>query len=460
MTPLLASGGTALSISPEVAAPIILILVLAEGFFSGSELALVSADRAAIRAAKEGGGRTGKMLANFLEEPERILTTTLIGTNVCTVSASTVFGLALANYLGEGSTANSGLLTVLCLSPIILLFGEFIPKSIFRRYSSQLAPLVIHPISWLSYGFFPLVWATRLITLGTLRALNIRGEGAMAVSRDELRLLLERGEDSANPVEHDEEIEADEMKMIQRIFDFPEITAKEVMVPLIDVTALAESSSLEEAAERFVETGFSRLPVFRERVDNIIGVLHAMDVLQASAFVERYTVRGRAAIVAKLMRPVTFVPPNHKVEELIETLQRQRHSLAVVVDEWGGAEGVITVEDILEEILGEIEDEHDEAAAEIRQRGEREYLVAARCEVDRINEELGDVIPDGDYETVAGFLIAEMGRIPDRGDTVETEGALLTVIRANERVVEEVQLLLRERTEEQAPGGSEGQAHH
>ena len=182
MTPLLASGGTALSISPEVAAPIILVLVLAEGFFSGSELALVSADRAAIRAAKEGGGRTGKMLASFLEEPERILTTTLIGTNVCTVSASTVFGLVLANYLGEAQLPTVDF-TVLCLSSIILLFGEFIRSRSFRRYSSQLAPLVIHPISWLSYGFFPLVWTTRLITLGTLRALNVQGKGDGCKSR-------------------------------------------------------------------------------------------------------------------------------------------------------------------------------------------------------------------------------------------------------------------------------------
>ena len=444
MTPF-ALPATSLALAPEVSLAVIACLVLAEGFFSGSELALVSADRAAIRAAKEEGGRTGRLLGGFLEEPERILTTTLIGNNLCVVSSTTVFGLMLADILskGSGSVHNTQLLTVLFLSPVLVLFGELVPKSIFRRYSARLAPIVIHPLTWLSYGLFPMISATRFLSLGILRLLGAPDDGAMAVSRDELLLLLKRGEGSKPNGEDEGEIEEEELKMIRRIFDFPEVTAKEVMVPLIDVSAVKESVSLEEAARLFVETGFSRLPVFKERVDNIVGVLHAMDALQAFSFIQRYSVRGKAAMVSRLMRPVSYVPPNQKVEQLLESLQRQRHSLAVVVDEWGGAEGVITVEDILEEILGEIEDEHDAANADIKQRGEQEYLVAARTEVDHLNETLGDIIPPGDYETVAGFLIAELGRIPDSGEVIETDGSVLTVVKASERVVEEVQILLK-----------------
>jgi CBS domain containing-hemolysin-like protein len=165
-------------------------------------------------------------------------------------------------------------------------------------------------------------------------------------------------------------------------------------------------------------------------------------------------------MVSRLMRPVSYVPPNQKVEQLLESLQRQRHSLAVVVDEWGGAEGVITVEDILEEILGEIEDEHDAANADIKQRGEQEYLVAARTEVDHLNETLGDIIPPGDYETVAGFLIAELGRIPDSGEVIETDGSVLTVVKASERVVEEVQILLKSSGDEAAEESQTEQGSH
>lgn len=447
MTPLpLATTVSSIALPLEFGLPIIAVLVLAEGFFSGSELALISADRVAIRAAKEDGGRTAHLLAGFLEAPERILTTTLIGTNLCVVSATTIFGLMLATLLAgpESSSAhNTELLTVVFLSPILLLFGELIPKSLFRRYSARIAPLVIHPLTWLSYALFPLVAATSFISTRILRLVGSGDDDPMAVSRDELRLLLERGEGEPDADEGTEGIEEEELKMIRRIFDFPAVTAKEVMVPLIDVSALEDSATLEEASERFIESGFSRLPVFGERVDNIVGVLHAMDVLQAFSSMQGYTVPGKTPLVARLMRPVSYVPPNQKVEQLLESLQHQRHSLAVVVDEWGGAEGVITVEDILEEILGEIEDEHDASSSDIRPCGDREYLVSGRTEVDRFVEVLGDTIPAGHYETVAGFLIGQLGRIPAMGEVVECPNAVFTIVRATDRAVEEVHVQLR-----------------
>jgi len=413
-------------VTPVVAIPIILLLLLLEGFFSGSELALVSADKVEIRARRATGGRTIRMLARFLEDPERILTTTLIGTNACTVSSTTVFGLMLAQSLGEAGEGRTGLLTVLLLWPVMLVFAEMVPKSVYRRYSDRLAPVVIHPLTWLSYLLYPLVRLVRGLTRSLLALLGAQDRGMMAVSRDELRLLLDQGEG--------EEIEQEERLMIRRIFDFPETTAKEVMVPLIDISAIDETAPLAEAAALFVETGHSRLPVFHERVDDIVGVLEAMDVL---GHTERETP------VSELKRPVTYVPPTQRVEQLMNTLQRHRLGLAIVVDEYGGAEGMITVEDILEEIVGEIEDEHDEKEQEILRRSEKEYLVSARAEVDRLNEELELEIPEGDYETLAGFLLERFGRIPRQGDTVETERAVLTVMTASLRVIEEVRIVLR-----------------
>jgi CBS domain containing-hemolysin-like protein len=409
----------------ELALPLIVLLLLLEAFFSGSEIALVSVDKLDIRARRAEGGRSVRMLARFLEEPERILTTTLIGTNVCVVSNATVLGLALVDVLGSGVPENvSHLATVAILSPLVLLFGELVPKSVAHRYSRVLAPVVIHPLTWLSYAFFPMVLLVRGMTAGLLRLLG--EETGVAVSRDELRLILDLGEG--------EEIEEEERKIISRIFDFPEVTAKEVMVPLIDIKGIEEGATLDDAARIFAQSGHTRLPIFHERVDDIVGVLHAMDVLCAE---------DRDQLVSGLKRPLTYVPPTQKVESLMEELQQNRHGIAIVVDEYGGAEGMITVEDILEEIVGEIEDEFDDPGREIRKRGEREYLVSARTEVDRLNEELAVRIPEGDYETLAGFLLERFGRIPVRGDSAETDAALFRVVSASDRVIEEIQVLLK-----------------
>lgn len=402
---------------------IIAVCALLEGFFSGSEIALVSADKVMVRTKRDAGATSGKLLGRFLEEPEPILTTTLIGTNVCTVTSATVFALMLKQHWNlEGA-----LYTVLFVTPIQLLFGELVPKSLYRRYSTQVAPVVIFPLTWLSKLFMPLVWVVQKLMRGLLDALGAEEENTLSVSRDELRLLLDRSEAA--------DVQEDERDMIHRIFDFPEVTVREAMKPLIEISAIDETESLQSALEKFVETGFSRLPVFHERIDDIVGVLRATDLLGASDLEQPCKL---------LMRPVPYVPESSKVDELLPRLQRQPPGMAIVVDEYGGAEGLVTVEDILEEIVGEIEDEHDEPSTDIRKRGEREFLVSARTEVDHLNEELDVEIPEGDYETLAGFLLEQIGHIPVAGESTSTDGAVFTVVSASSRAIDEVQILLRE----------------
>lgn len=402
---------------------IVLVCMLLEGFFSGSEIALVSADKVLIRTWKDQGVPAGRLLGNFLQEPEPILTTTLIGTNLSTVTGTTVFALLLKEHLGlEG-----GLYTVLLLSPLLLLFGELVPKSVYRRYSSEIAPVVIRPLTLLSRLLSPLVWVVQTGMAWLLRALGADSEDTLSVSRDELRLLLDRSETK--------DVEQDEREMIHRIFDFPQITVREAMKPLIEIDAIEETESLERALAMFVETGYSRLPVFHERIDDIVGVLRATDLLGVDDLTQPCKL---------LMRPVPYVPESSKVDQLLPRLQRQPPGMAIVVDEYGGAEGLVTVEDILEEIVGEIEDEHDELSIDIRKRGEREFLVSARTEVDHLNEELAVAIPEGDYETLAGFLLEQIGHIPVAGESTSTDAAVFTVISATSRAIDEVQILLRD----------------
>jgi len=412
-----------------------LLCIVLQGFFSGSELALVSADRVSIRAEQESGGRSAMLLGRFLEDPERILTTSLIGTNLCVVSATTLFA-ALIHQVASDSGSQAELLTVVVLGPLVLLFGEFIPKSVFRRYSSKIAPVVIHPLTWLSFGFFPMVALVRQLSSLLMKLLGGDNHSGMAVSRDELRLLLQFDTSSHQVMVDDEEnIEETEREMIHRIFDFPEVIVREVMRPLIDVVGTSEESTVQEAAELFLQSGYSRIPVYHERVDDIIGVLHARDLLGGE-------LDNRS--IEHLVRRVPYVPDTQKVDQLLTSMQRRRQGMAVVVDEYGGAQGLVTVEDILEEIVGEIEDEHDEPAPDIHQRGEFEYLVSARVEVDRLNEQLGLALEEGSYETLAGFLLERFGQIPRTGEQFSTERAVFTIINATSRVVERVKIVLRE----------------
>ncbi len=411
---------------------LIALCLLAQAFFSGSELALVSADRVGIRARRDQGSRRAALLALFLEEPERILTTTLIGTNLCVVSSSTLVAYLLTEKLGR----HEGWLVVVVLAPLVLVLGEIVPKSLARRYADQLAPLLIQPIWAVSLALFPVSLVVRGVTRAAFRLLGAEAEGPSHMTREELRLLLERRESA--------EIAEPEREMVRRIFEFPEVTVGDVMRPLIDVTAIDERVPLTHAVVVFKESGFSRVPVFRERVDNIVGVLHALDVV--------YEV-DQERRVATIMRPVTYVPPTQRVDRLLAELQRQRRGLAIVVDEYGGAEGLVTMEDILEEIVGEIDDEHGVPTAEIKRRGEKEWLVSARTPVERLNEEVGAQIPEGDYETISGYLLARLGRIPRAGEVVETEWAVITVVSGDARVIEDVQIVLKGAGTDVRPAG-------
>jgi CBS domain containing-hemolysin-like protein len=409
--------------SAEVGLFVIFMCVLLEGFFSGSEIALVSADKVTIRALRKQGTLTGDRLGRFLDDPEGILATTLIGTNLAVVTSTTVFALLLREHWGK----ENEFLTVAILSPVLLLFGELIPKSAFRLHATRIAQVVVHPLAVLSTLLRPLIIVVRALTRQLEALVGRDAHATGGVTREELRLLLEHRES--------EEIEPVERDMIDRIFEFGEVTVKEVMRPLIDVVAVERGDALQEAVDKLRESGYSRLPVFAERIDDIVGVLWAMDLL----FLENLD--GEAGDIA---RPVHYVPENQKVTELLTDRRLKRSGLAVVVDEYGGAQGLVTIEDILEEIVGEIEDEHDDPEDDIQQRGEREFRVSARIEVDRLNEALGLEIPEGAgrYETLAGFLLHRFGRIPRIGEVAEVRGAVLTIAGCTSRAIDEVDIVV------------------
>ena len=400
----------------------ILFFLLMEGFFSGSEMAIVNCDKLRIRSQASEGIRGAKLIQEMLERPEWLLGTTLIGTNLAAVTNTILVTLLLIDSLGHEGTFYA----VLIVSPLALFFGEILPKSFFQQKADVLAPLVIYPLWVCSRLFTPLLW---LIT-ALPRVLARKGLAAYETTgglprRDDLRLLLEMPRGGSD-------ILAEERKMVDRLMDLSDSKVHEVMVPLVEVVAVPETASWEHAARCIVEKGHSRMPVFRDRIVHIVGILEHFDLLLPAG--------DRAGGIAPMIRPAFYVPETKPVHELLLYMKKTGDRMAIAVDEYGGATGIITLEDILEEIVGEIDDEYDPSRFLYRKIGPSSYLVDARIEVDQFNERFALDLPEGDYETLGGFLMTRMGRILKEGEVLRLQNMALTVEKASQRRVQTVRL--------------------
>jgi len=324
------------------------LCIVLEALFSGSELALVSADRVKLRHYAEGAGRRGKVILAFLDDPGELITTSLVGTNFCVVLSTVVATLTFLAWFPR----QAELLSLAVMTPLILVFGEIVPKSVFQTYADRIAPTAIYGLWLFRLAVYPVVAVGSYLSRVVLRMLGLEGQRSL-MTREELRLLLKLPSS-----EGADRITADEKRMVARIFGFRSLTADQVMLPLSEVTALPVTCSMDEVAQEIADKQHTRIPLYRERLDQIVGILHAYDVLRA---------RGEEA-PCDLCRPAIFVPESQPAMDTLVRLQREGQGMAVVVDEYGGATGVITIEDILEEVVGEIEDEYDKSESELIKR--------------------------------------------------------------------------------------------
>jgi putative hemolysin len=398
------------------------VCLLFEAFFSGSEIAIVSADRIRVRQRAAAGDRAAALLESFFESPQRILATTLVGTNCAVVTATVVLTLSML------VSGRPEWLAVAILSPTLLTFGEIIPKTLFQQNADRFAARVIGPLWLISRVLTPVWWLVGSVSAVLTRGLGI-GEQRSLVTREELKLLLKAPGAGAPQ----SEITEGERRMIRNIFEFGATTAADVMVPLSEVFALPQHATLADAAREALDKRHSRVPVFKGRVDRVVGILHVFDLLRAGA---------REGTVGELMRAPIFVPEIQSVGDVLRTLQRERQGMAVVVDEYGGTVGVVTIEDILEEIVGEIEDEYDRAEPmPITAEAPGVWRVLARTSIEHINATLRTQLPEGpEYESIAGLVLDRLKRIPSVGEKVRVGALIIEIIRANERAVEEVRL--------------------
>jgi CBS domain containing-hemolysin-like protein len=391
-------------------------------FFSAAEMAFIAANRLRLRhLAEEGNGVASAYLEAF-RNPARALSTAMMGVTVAHIVASSAITFALLPVLG-GTVA--ALVATIVLTPAMLVFGEIMPKAVAREWATSLILKLYRPLVGASMLLAPFVVFSQTVVSLLLRMVG--GQQADVrhfVSREELKNLLQMEPGEAN-------VTTQEAEMIDNIFDLGEKTVREVMVPLVDVALVPETASPMDAVALIQQRGFSRLPVFADRETNLTGVVAAMDLLA----------RGAAApSVRDLMRAPLYVPESKRIDDLLREMQKSRIHLAVVVDEYGGATGIVTLEDVVEEIVGEIEDEHDRTPASVERLPDGSYWVSARTNIDELNEALDWSLPKRDYETIAGLVLATLGRIPRTGEEFQVPGYTITVLEADTRRVVAVKI--------------------
>jgi CBS domain containing-hemolysin-like protein len=392
------------------------LALVVTALFSAAEMSFIAANRVRLRHMAEGGHRTAIRYLEAFRRPERLLSTAMMGVTVAHITASTVATWALIPVAG----GLAAILVTVALTPLMLVFGEVIPKAIARERATGLI-LVLFPLfEAVGRLLAPLTWGANAL-VG--RGLSLVGRQPTStrqfVSREELKLLLQMEPEEAD-------VTVIEAEMIDKIFDLGETAVREVMVPLVDVAALPETATPADAVRLIQERGFSRIPVFTDRVFNIAGIVTAMDLLRRGA---------EAPDVRSLMRPATYVPETKRIDDLLREMQKNRVQLAVVVDEYGGAVGIVTVEDIIEEVVGEIRDEHDRTPDTVERLPDGSYRVAGRAGIDEVNDALEWELPKGDFETVAGLVLATLHRIPLVGEVFRVGAYAVTVLEADKRRV-------------------------
>jgi CBS domain containing-hemolysin-like protein len=400
------------------------LCLLATMFFSAVEMAFIAANRLKIRHLAEDGHRTAAQYLQSFRHPERVLSTAMMGVTIAHIVASSVMTWGLLPALGNLAP----LAVTLGLTPIMLVLGEIMPKVVAREWATELILRLYRPLRFTAMLLAPFVTISNRIVAAVLRLFGGGpADTRQFVSREELKALLQ-----VTPGEAD--VTSQEAEMIDKIFDLGDTVVREVMVPLVDVGMLPATASPHDAITLIQQRGYSRIPIYRERETNVVGVVTAMDLLSRGA---------TASALDELMRPPYYVPGTKRIDDLLGEMRRTRTHLVIVVDEYGSSAGIITLEDILEQIVGEIQDEHDRTPAAYDRLPDGSYWLSARANIDEVNEALGWTLPKRDYDTVAGLVLATLGRIPRTGEEFAVAGYAITVLEADPRRVTSVKIAPR-----------------
>ena len=416
---------------------IIVLSLLFSAFFSGMEIAYITANKLKVEVDKKSGGLPARILSRFTKSDSGFISTMLVGNNISLV----IYGIAIALVLEKvllqtfPPTIQNDftiLITQTVISSLIILFfAEFIPKTLFRINANSVLKFFALPLIIIYYLLYPLVFITLGISEFILEKIFKQKLPDKPKSFDSVDIndfLQEFGESDI----HDNS-ESIEMQIFRNAIEFPEIKLRESMIPRTEIVALDEKESLETFRNKFSEKGLSKILIFRKNIDNIVGYVHAFDFFK------------KPKDIQSIIRPILLVPETMHINKLMQSFIQQRKSIAVVVDEFGGTAGLITIEDIMEEIFGEIDDEYDTADFIERKINNTEYIFSARLEIDYLNEKYNLRLPDSDeYETLGGLIINYHESIPSKNQEIIVKNYSFKIIQVSDKRIEQVNLKILE----------------
>lgn len=394
----------------------LLITMVFSAFFSGMEIAFVSSNRLRAEMDREKNGLSQRALAQFYRHPNDFVSTMLVGNNIALVIYgilfAQVFDATLFYYLSDGVRVTCDTL----LSTLVVLFtGEFLPKTIFKSNPNGLLTFFAVPAYICYIILFPISRFATLLSKGLLRLIGIRmkkSEDNSEFTKVDLDYLVQTSIDNAT---NEDDIE-EEVKIFQNALDFSETRVRDCMIPRTEIDAVEDTATLEQLKQTFVESGHSKVVVYHEDIDHITGYIHSSDLFKVG---NTYDATD-SSVVQKLLREMPFVPETMPASKLMKTFMQQKKSMAIVVDEFGGTSGLISLEDIVEEIFGEIEDEHDKDHYVAKRLDSGEYMLSARLEIEKVNDEFGLDLPESDdYMTVGGLILHEYQSFPKLNEIVK-----------------------------------------
>ena len=395
-------------------AVVLVVLLGLSAFFSSSEIAMFSLASHRVEALREDRGKDARTLSQLKEDPHRLLVTILVGNNLVNIAMSSIATGLLTYYIGSGSLAV--VIATIGITALVLLFGESAPKSYAIDHTESWALRIARPLKLSEYVLWPLIILFDFLT----RAVNRVSGGQSAietsyVTRQEIRDIIETGE-------REGVLDEDEREMLQRTLRFNRTIAKEIMTPRLDMTAVDVDASIQEAIETCVQSGHSRLPVYEGSLDNVIGVVNIRELVREWSFGEG----GEAVALEDVIEPTLHVPESKNVDELLREMREERLHIVIVIDEFGTTEGLVTIEDLTEEIVGEILEGEEEVP--IDRLDDDTALVKGEVNVDEVNEALGIDLPEGEeFETIAGFIFNRAGRLVEAGELIEYDGLEIRV---------------------------------
>ncbi|TNF29401.1 MAG: HlyC/CorC family transporter [Bacteroidetes bacterium] len=407
---------------------IILVCLILSAFFSGMEIAFVSANRFKIEVDRKKGNLSGNIIGGFLEQPSRFISTLLVGNNIALVVYGIVMAKVLEPSIRNFTSSESAILLVQTIlsTLLILVTAEFLPKAFFRINPNRMLDLFAVPAKVFYVMLYPLVWVIDRFSKRILSALfKVKlNEEKMTFGRSDLDEYVNEFSNS------DEEQEVDsEIKIFRNALSFSDIKVRECMIPRTEIIAVDIETPIDELKAKLVDTGLSKILIYRDEIDNIIGYVHSFELFQ------------RPSSIKNIIRPISLVPESTKVKDLLKQFGQQRRSVAVVLNEYGGTAGMVTVEDIVEEIFGDIEDEHDKEDLVEEKISENEYRLSARLEIHYINETFNLDFPESDnYTTLAGYIIEHHQSIPQLDEVIRVDDYEFTVTKVDSTRIDEVVL--------------------